>query len=227
MQSKASSHMGLTALALAVGVFAGTALAALVTEVEPLTAAESGQVSGLDDDREGQSPKEGNQRLRFINDKAQEFGMSPHIVAIVDRYARRHVDATKPEWRLIQTPEFMTHLMLSIIYAESKGRPDAVGDGGNARGLTQIWTSTARQYEDVDGAGLLDPEVNVRLSFRHFEYLLKRYRGNVAMALYSWNRGQGTVDRLLRYGQSPNNGYGRRVYRASLAAATPGAAAGD
>jgi soluble lytic murein transglycosylase-like protein len=87
--------------------------------------------------------------------------------------------------------------------------------------LTQIWTTTAGQYGEVTFDDLLDPETNIDFSFRHLHYLLKRYRGNLALSLYSWNRGQGTVDRLLRYGQPPNNGYGPRVYKAAMNAGRP------
>jgi hypothetical protein len=38
----------------------------------------------------------------------------------------------------------------------------------------------------------------------------------VALALYSWNRGAGTVDRLLLYGESPDNGFAKKVYEAAV-----------
>ena len=157
-----------------------------------------------------------NEHLRLINDLAIEFSMSPYTVELVDHYARQHVDPAQPEWRLVRNPEFMTYLMLSIIYAESKGNPAAIGDSGRARGLTQIWVSTAQQYGKVTAQDLLDPETNIKFAFEHFHYLLKRYRGNLALALYAWNRGPGTVDKLLIYGEAPSNGFGRKVYRAAL-----------
>jgi len=157
-------------------------------------------------------------RLRFLQDLSLEFSMSPRIVSLVDRYARDYVNAEKMEWRLIQTPEFLTHIMLSLIHAESRGESTAIGDSGRAVGLTQIWTSTAQQYGDVGPEDLLDPETNIDYAFRHLHYLLKRYRGNLALALYAWNRGQGTVDRLIRHGESPDNGFAPRVYRAALSA---------
>ncbi len=159
------------------------------------------------------------EHMKFIRDMSIEFSISPRIVELIDEQSRRYVDSTQAEWRLIQTPEFMTHIMLSIIYAESKGDARAVGDRGRARGLTQIWTSTARQYGEVSAKDLLDPAVNIDYSFRHFEYLLQRYRGNLALALYAWNRGQGTIDKLLMYGEPPNNAYAPKVYRAAMAGA--------
>ncbi len=162
------------------------------------------------------SLKEESDRLRYINSLAVEFSMDPLVVTLVDQYSHQHMSNGGPEWRLLKTPEFLTYIMLSLIYAESKGDAGAVGDGGKARGLTQIWVSTAKDYGSVSADQLLDPETNIAYSFKHFHELLKKYRGNLAMVLYAWNRGPGTVDRLLLYGQSPENGYGKRVYQASL-----------
>ena len=154
--------------------------------------------------------------LQYINSLSVEFSMDPLVVTLVDQYSRQYLNADRPEWRLIKTPEFLTYIMLSLIYAESKGDPGAVGDGGRARGLTQIWVTTAKDYGNVSPEQLLDPETNISYSFKHFHVLLKKYQGNLAMVLYAWNRGTGTVDRLLVYGQSPENGYGKKVYEASL-----------
>lgn len=157
-----------------------------------------------------------NRHLRYILDLSVEFGLDPYIVTLVDQYSRRYVHTADLEWRFIRTPEYMTYLMLSLIHAESRGVATAVGDNGRARGLTQIWVSTAQQYGEVSANDLLEPETNLHYAFQHFHHLLKRYRGNVALALYSWNRGEGTVDNLLRYGQDPNNGFGKKIYEAAL-----------
>lgn len=154
--------------------------------------------------------------LRYLNGLAMEFSMDPKIVGLVDHFSRLHVRPHLPEWRLLRTPEFMTYVMLSLIWAESKGDANAVGDAGKARGLTQIWVSTAKQYGEVTAAQLLDAETNLSFAFKHFHYLLDKYKGNLALVLYAWNRGPGTVDRLLKYGESPENGYAKRVYEAAL-----------
>ena len=157
-----------------------------------------------------------NEQLRYYYDLATEFSVDPMIVTLVDQYARASMRDNGPEWRLVRTPEFMTYIMLSLIYVESKGDTFAVGDGGKARGLTQLWVSTARQYGDVTPEQLHLPETNISFSFKHFHHLLKKYRGNLALALYAWNRGSGKVDKLLVYGESPQNGYAKKVYEAAL-----------
>ncbi len=168
--------------------------------------------------KENQTLKRENEQLSYINFLSVEFSMDPRIVVLVDHYSRKHMKNGGSEWKLLRTPEFMTYVMLSLIYAESKGDTNAVGDRGKARGLTQIWVSTAQQYDDVTGEELLQPETNIRFAFQHFHHLLKKYRGNLALALYSWNRGSGKVDKLLRYGESPQNEYATKVYEAALVA---------
>jgi soluble lytic murein transglycosylase-like protein len=102
--------------------------------------------------------------------------------------------------------------MLSIIYVESKGKANAIGDSGKARGLTQIWTTTAQEYGPVSAEELLDPKINIEYGFKHFEKLLESYKGNIALALYAWNRGKGKVDKLISYDMSPQNSYALKVY---------------
>ena len=156
------------------------------------------------------------EHLSYVNDLAIEFSMDPAIVTLVDRYARQYMKNGGPEWRLVRTPEFMSYMMLSLIYVESKGNTEATGDDGRARGLTQIWVSTAREYGNVTPEQLHRPETNISFAFKHFQHLLQKYRGNLALALYAWNRGTGKVDRLLVYGESPQNGYAKKVYEAAL-----------
>ena len=157
-----------------------------------------------------------HQQLKYINGLAMEFSMDPAIVTLVDHYAREHMQDGGPEWRLLRTPEFMTHIMLSLIYAESKGNTHAIGDNGKARGLTQIWVSTAKEYGEVTPDQLHRPETNIAFSFKHFHGLLKRYRGNLALTLYAWNRGPNKVDSLIDYGKSPENGYAKKIYEAAF-----------
>jgi len=157
-----------------------------------------------------------NAHLSYISGLALEFSLDPAIVVLVDRYSREYMKESGPEWRLVRTPEFMSYIMLSLIYVESKGNTHAVGDGGRARGLTQIWVSTAQDYGEVTAEALHSPETNISFGFKHFHQLLKKYQGNFALTLYAWNRGSRKVDRLLAYGESPGNGYARKVYEAAL-----------
>ena len=158
--------------------------------------------------------------LKRRYDLSIEFGFNPIIIEIVDDYAKAELLREKSEaYRLIQTHEYLTHIFLSMIYTESKGNVNARGDKGKAYGLTQIWLSTARDYEEkITATQLMDPDANIRIAFRHFNFLLKKYRGNFTLALLAWNRGQNRVDEMIAWGRSPANGYGERVFNASVTA---------
>ena len=58
---------------------------------------------------------------------------------------------------------------------------------------------------------LFDPEINLHLGFRYFNYLLDEYNGDTRLALLAYNRGPGRVGGLLRSGIDPANGYAKAV----------------
>ena len=156
-----------------------------------------------------------NARLRYIQQLSIEFSFDPKIIMTVDQLAGEYVKSDELGYRLLSR-EFFTYLFLSLIWAESKGDPAAIGDGDKAFGSTQLWLDTARQYdEEVTEAELLTVQANLSIAFKHADYLLRKYRGNIALWLYSWNRGETTVDNLLHYGLSVENGYARKVYEAA------------
>ncbi len=156
-----------------------------------------------------------NARLRYIQQLSIEFSFDPKIIMTVDQLAAEYVKPDELGYRLLSR-ELFTYLFLSLIWAESKGDPAAIGDGGKAFGLTQLWLNTAKQYgEEVTEAKLLTVQANLSIAFKHADYLLTKYRGNIALWLYRWNRGETTVDNLLHYGLSVENGYARTVYEAA------------
>jgi hypothetical protein len=54
---------------------------------------------------------------------------------------------------------------------------------------------------------LRDPQVNLSIGFRYLRELIDKYDGDERMALLAYNRGPGTVDRVLKRGGNPDNGY--------------------
>jgi soluble lytic murein transglycosylase-like protein len=60
-------------------------------------------------------------------------------------------------------------------------------------------------------AAILDPANNLRVGFQYLRSLIERYDGNVQLALLAYNRGSGIVDRALRQGRDPENGYTKLV----------------
>jgi soluble lytic murein transglycosylase-like protein len=102
-------------------------------------------------------------------------------------------------------------IAFGLIRAESSFRNQATSPVG-AVGLMQLMPATARWLQPgVTRAQLRDPDVNLRLGFRYLRDLTKKYEGNVDLALLAYNRGPGTVDRAIRAGRNPDNGYARFV----------------
>lgn len=81
-----------------------------------------------------------------------------------------------------------------------------------AVGLAQLMPATARWLEPgTTHRELENPETNLRLGFRYLRDMIDKYEGDTALALTAYNRGPGTVDRVLRRGGNPDNGYAGKV----------------
>src|SRR5690606_1841173 len=81
-----------------------------------------------------------------------------------------------------------------------------------ARGLTQLMPRTARWLmPGITNEDLFDREINLRLGFNYLRDLIDQYDGDIRLALLAYNRGPGTVDRVLKRGGDPNNGYADMV----------------
>jgi hypothetical protein len=103
-----------------------------------------------------------------------------------------------------------------LVRVESVFDPRAVGAGG-AAGLVQMMPGTARSLDpDVDTRReLMEPRTNLRLGFGYLRDMIERYEEHgddaVRLAVIAYNRGENAVDRALRGGRDPENGYGRRI----------------
>ena len=98
-----------------------------------------------------------------------------------------------------------------LVKTESGFKNSATSHVG-AIGLTQLMPSTARWLErGTTPRALRDPEVNLRIGFRYLNSLIEKYDGNTRLALLAYNRGPGTVDRVLKRGGNPDNGYAGMV----------------
>lgn len=98
-----------------------------------------------------------------------------------------------------------------LVQAESSFRTRVVSPVG-AVGLTQLLPSTARWLvPGTTRSDLMKPETNLRVGFQYLRYLMDKYNGDEKLALTAYNRGPGTVSKLLARGADPDNGYADKV----------------
>ena len=92
-------------------------------------------------------------------------------------------------------------LLAGVVYAESRGQPDAVSSAG-ARGLCQLMPSTAEELAmrvAVEGPPYA-PRDNLRMGARYLAELLARFDGDQDLALLGYRMGPTRVAREVRDG---------------------------
>ena len=82
-------------------------------------------------------------------------------------------------------------LIHAVIWQESKYKPSAES-GAGAQGLMQLMPAAAQRFgcDDRD-----DAASNVAAGTKYLRWLLKRFDGNVTLALAAYNAGEGNVDK--------------------------------
>ncbi|HEV2881518.1 MAG TPA: lytic transglycosylase domain-containing protein [Pyrinomonadaceae bacterium] len=82
-------------------------------------------------------------------------------------------------------------LIHAVAYQESRYKPDAESHAG-AQGLMQMMPATAARFAVEGKSGL---EQNVYAGTKLLRWLLKRFDGDVKLALAGYNAGEGSVDK--------------------------------
>lgn len=82
-------------------------------------------------------------------------------------------------------------LLHAVIWQESKYKIQARSHAG-AQGLMQLIPDTAKRFGCDDPH---DPEKNIAAGTKYLSWLLKRFSGNVELALAGYNAGEGAVDK--------------------------------
>ena len=194
----------LSRVALAViGVFGAAALLEPIPATPPAGAVLSRAVS-FDrasrpdlDGADGPVHRASLQRWHRIYRLSAQFRVKPELARIIHDVATR--EGLDPE------------LGFRLVRAESRFNPRAVSPAG-AVGLTQLMPSTAKLLEPtVTRDQLMDPEVNLRIGFRHLRRILREHDGDLRVALLEYNRGANAVHQDLARGTNPTNGYEFRV----------------
>ncbi len=133
--------------------------------------------------------------------------------------ARRDFNAAAARWREVDKVPYAGFINLyarqegvsaavvaAIIRAESSFQPRALSRTG-AAGLMQVIPGTWREVNGRIGACrgrhagecgpdcYFDPELNVRIGTAYYAGLVRRYGGDLVLALAAYNAGSGTVDR--------------------------------
>lgn len=134
---------------------------------------------------------------------------------LADRYRARGYTIPEPLAQLIYTTavenDIEPEIAFGLVRTESEFKDYATSRVG-AIGLTQLMLPTARWFKrDATESDLRDSETNLEIGFRYLGELIDRYDGDVQLALTAYNRGTGTVDRVLERGGNPDNGYAGKV----------------
>ena len=79
----------------------------------------------------------------------------------------------------------------AVIWQESKYKVDARSHAG-AQGLMQLMPATAKRFGCTHPE---DPADNITAGTKYLSWLLKRFAGNVELALAAYNAGEGSVDK--------------------------------
>ena len=87
-------------------------------------------------------------------------------------------------------------LLKAIGYTESNFRVDATSHCG-AQGIMQLMPATAKSLGVTDA---YDPEQNIMGGAKYISQMLKKYNGNISLALAAYNAGSGNV---AKYGGIP------------------------
>jgi soluble lytic murein transglycosylase-like protein len=124
--------------------------------------------------------------------------MAPDVVASTDRF---HIPADIPtsgdqdlDRIIFEVGEHQgvdPRFIHAVIWQESKYDQHARSHAG-AQGLMQLMPATAKRFgcEHPD-----DPEENITAGTKYLGWLLKRFQGNVELALAGYNAGEGSVDK--------------------------------
>jgi soluble lytic murein transglycosylase-like protein len=147
-----------------------------------------------------------------IAETREEQERSKHVASAIDRYGISR-DLAEDIYDIAREQNIEPRLAYGLVKTESTFDERAVSHVG-ARGLTQVMPRTAAWL--VPGTkteDLYDRQTNLRLGFRYLDQMIDKYKGNVRLALLAYNRGPGTVDKVLKRGGNPDNGYADKVLR--------------
>jgi hypothetical protein len=102
------------------------------------------------------------------------------------------LDAAEKKYKL---PPGMAQAVQRVESGGVKGDPARAVSGEGAKGLMQIMPGTGKDYGLQSDQDLFDPQKSADTGAHYLSDMLRRYDGNVNLALAAYNTGPGTVDR--------------------------------
>jgi hypothetical protein len=171
----------------------------------------AGTLPSLDDETVAAAWHNAEARAEDAKSAAREA----KIEQAMERYAKYNVsrDLAEDIYDLAVEADIDVDVAFGLVQAESDFMSSATSHVG-AIGLTQLMPKTARWLQpDVTIRDLRDQRTNLRIGFTYLRQMLDKYDDNERLALLAYNRGPGTVDRVLKQGGNPDNGYVEMVRR--------------
>jgi soluble lytic murein transglycosylase-like protein len=144
--------------------------------------------------------KRADSRESTIQDKLQRYGE----LGLTRQLAESIYDLALKE-------DIDPDVAFGLVRTESEFKSSATSHVG-AIGLTQLMPATARgMRRGTTVEDLRNPGINLSIGFKFLRELIDHYDGDRRLALLAYNRGPGTVDRVLKRGGDPDNGYADAV----------------
>jgi soluble lytic murein transglycosylase-like protein len=151
-----------------------------------------------------------------VNENAREDETTAEAQKLAEKYRKSGFKVSDRLARQIHEAAvengIKPEVAFGLVKTESGFKTSATSHVG-AIGLTQLMPATARWLKPgTTRSDLRDTETNLNIGFKYLADLIEKYDGNTKLALLAYNRGPGTVDRLLKRGRNPDNGYADMVY---------------
>jgi len=130
--------------------------------------------------------------------KNKHYSKSRTAIVTCDSYPKHIIEKKANKYRKNITKsasenQVSPHLITAVITVESCFRQRARSPKG-AAGLMQLMPATARRF-GTSRKKRYNSKYNIRAGTRYLKFLLKRYRGNIALTAAAYNAGEGAVDR--------------------------------
>lgn len=131
--------------------------------------------------------------VQTIRSRRKTFELFRHYS---DEASRRRLLASVPHGEAIQGVarelDVDSLLLVAMVEVESSFDPSALSRRG-AIGLMQVLPETAAEFGEFD---LWDPASNLRAGAAYLRQLLRRYDGNLEIAVAAYNAGPGSIHRF-------------------------------